>query len=319
MFVALSCPANKVNEHYRTPVQTVRRGAAFYPMIALRNGRFYVPPRGLAARALYERLFALMRDQGDKHLETKLGEALERLTGKVLRAAGHPPAIAGKKYDHPTIAKEFEFDLVVEEADQVILLECKMKALTRPARGLAALDALVDVTKSFVAALNQMVRHEIALRVLSPLPLKGGGELSLAGRDVERIVVTMLDHGSLQNRQFIRNIVRAFFGVELASPDPAVNKIVSKITAAVKELHASLTELAALHGVEFRKFLQRYEFGTAWLSVDQLALMIAGQTSLTNLLRRTRHITFQTGDLIDELASWHKMQIEAAKGKPSGA
>jgi hypothetical protein len=98
-----------------------------------------------------------------------------------------------------------------------------------------------------------------------------------------------------------------------------VNKIVSKISADVKELHTSLVALAALHDVGFGKFLQRYEFGTAWLSVDQLALMIAGQTRLTNLLRQTRHVTFQTADLIDELAHWHKMQIEAAKGKPGGA
>jgi hypothetical protein len=309
MLRKLSCSASQVNRQYHTPLQSVQRDAAFYPVVALRQGRYFVPPRGVAARGLYERLYALMRDQGDNDLENKYGFALERLTHKVLCAAGHPPTIANKFYNHPTRLKELEIDFVVEESDQVILLECKKKALTRPARGLATIDALADVTHSFIAALNQMLRHEIALRVTSRLTLTDGSTISLNRRKTERIAITLLDYGSLQNRQFVRNIVRAFFGVELASSDPVLHKKVSKITGEMKELHASLIELAAIEGVEFAEFLRRHEFGTAWLSVDQLALMIKGQTSLTGYLRQTRHITFQTGDLFNEFANWHKMQI----------
>ncbi len=316
MMVALSMPSDKINEGYRTPLQTEARDAPFYPLLKVGGDGFVLQPRGLAARALYERLCAMMRDVGDRGLADKLGLALELLAEKVLRAAGQAPSVVRQKYWHPTSNKKYEIDLALESDDQIVLIECKMKALTRAARSTATVQALVDLTKSFLAALLQAIRHEIALRSVPSLQLEGGGVISLNGRSVERIVLTMLDHGSLQNRLFIRNIVRAFFGAKLNSDDAGIADALTHINEGMVELQGYFTQLATLTGLPFEDFLRRHEFGTWWLSVDQLALITRGTPGLLEGLSPIRNVTFQTGDLMNELAYALRMRA-APNNQPS--
>lgn len=306
---SLAVPANQVNRDYRTPVQTPSRDAPFFPLIALPGGGYVLQPRGLAARGLYEQTVKLMRKTGGRRLNVKLGAVLERLAEKVLRETGHAPSVVGARYDHPTLGKSYEFDLAVETDHTLVLIECKMKALTRAARGLDTMGALSDFTKGYIETYAQLLRHEIALRVGSPLVLDNRPPLDLSGRKIQRIVLTMLDHGSLQNRQVLRNIIRAFANMTLSSEIPELAEPLDEINETVKEVYGHLATLAELAGQPFWDFMQGHEFGNWWLSVDQLALLAAGVGDLTEALAPIRHITFQTGDLMNEFAYAQDMAL----------
>jgi hypothetical protein len=216
-----------------------------------------IPPRGIAARALYERLYTLMRDVGDPRLEAKLGNALERLTARILENAGNKPSVVAGKYTYPTKRFEHELDLAVETDKHITLLECKRKALTNPARAGGTTDALIDLSRSFLDMFVQMTCHEIALRTKGSITFRDRTILSLAGRDTERIAVTMLDHGSLQNPIFIRGIVKSILTVQFGSDDPGVKKRLEALNQTIKELLANLKELSALADQEFPGFPPR--------------------------------------------------------------
>jgi hypothetical protein len=308
----LAVPVADLNAGYSTPLQTDHRIAPFFPLIAVRPNAFVLPPRGLAARGLYERFCTLMRDTRNRHLERKLGQAFEFLTEATLRAEGHEPSVVEGKYDHPTLHSEFEMDFAFESEEHVTLIECKLKALRRSSRGPAPLDALSDLTQSFLASQIQMARHEIALKTLAKIRFKNGQTLSLNGRKVERISLTMLDHGSLQDKLFTKGIIQDFVGVTLNSEDPRIAAGLGEFNADQLELQGLLQELARMEGEDFGRFLLNRSFGTWWLSVDQLALFARSAPSLPAALNSIRNITFQTGDIMSEYAQRQRMDREAA-------
>jgi hypothetical protein len=309
---AIAAPASEINRNYRTPQDTKERNAPTYPTIRVGVNRYLVPPRGIAARALYERLFTLMRDHSDPSLDTKLGRALERLTVMILENSQHKPAVEHKKYFFPGTHDQYEVDLAVESERHIHLLECKRKALTSRARAGALGDVLIDLSKSFLEMLIQMSRHEIALRSAGAIRFRDGTTLGLGGRDIERIAVTMLDHGSLQNHVFIHNLVRAIIETTVSSDDPTMERLLRPVNDAVQQLRVNLQELAGLTGEEFGAFLQRYGFGTWWLSIDQLAALLRTGTTLWDTLRPVRHISFQTGDLMSEFAGAQRLAEESS-------
>jgi hypothetical protein len=114
LLAALAVPSSMINRDYKTPVDTKSRDAPFFPIVDVGRDLYVIPPRGIAARALYERLYTLMRDAIDPRLETKLGNALERLTARILENAGNKPSVVAGKYSHPTKRFQRELDLAVE-------------------------------------------------------------------------------------------------------------------------------------------------------------------------------------------------------------
>ena len=304
---ALSISFKEVNREYSTPLDTKPRNAPLFPLIALGNNRYVIPPRGLAARALYERLFSLMREAADPQLGRKLGAALEGLTASILSNAGNIPSIVGGKYAYPNRRFRYDLDLAVETSQHIHLIECKRKALTNLARGGGTADALLDLSESFFDMLVQMTHHEIVLHTKGSLKFLDKTELLFGGREVERIAVTMLDHGSLQNPVFIRAVVRAILTTQFNSDDPAMTKRLEPLNQSIKKLLSNLQQLSTLTGFEFWEFLHRYSFGTWWLSVDQLAVLSEKDVSLWNVLRPIRNVIFQTGDMMNEFALAQKL------------
>jgi hypothetical protein len=151
---SLAIPAANLNQGYSTPRDTAQenRNSLYYPLFEITKDLFLIPPRCLAARALYERLYSLMCEAGprnkkqDGELENKIARALEKLAAQAIRLAGHVP-VSGKYVD-PDTCIEYDVDLAVETAERVFLIECKKKALTNKARAGETLNAITDLTAS---------------------------------------------------------------------------------------------------------------------------------------------------------------------------
>ena len=181
--------------------------------------------------------------------------------------------------------------------------------MTNLARGGGTADALLDLSGSFLDMLVQMTHHEIVLHTKGSIKFLDKKELALGGREVERIAVTMLDHGSLQNPIFIRGVVRAILTTQFNSDDPAMTKRLDPLNQSIKKLLSNLQQLATLTGLEFWEFLHRYSFGTWWLSIDQLAVLSEKDVDLWNVFRPIRSVIFQTGDIMNEFALAQKLGV----------
>jgi hypothetical protein len=112
----------------------------------------------------------------------------------------------------------------------------------------------------------------------------------------------MLDHGSLQNRMFLRNIIYALLWATVGSDVPEQNDKLQSVNKVIAELRSNFERLSTLYGQEFGKFLHQYTFDVWWLSIDQLAVLLQQREPLWQALRPIRHLVFGTGDLMAEFA-----------------
>jgi hypothetical protein len=222
LFEALSLPLSKLNSQYLTPLDTQKRNAPLNPFYSYSPELYLLPPRAILARGLYEGVCALLRKENPE-LENLLGEALEQMTADAIEQFGRRPVIVRQKYRVPGKRKRdapFEIDVIDLTDRHVFILECKKKALTNSARGGNTLAAALDFARGFLYPLVQTNRHESQLRNSEGLTLLNGETFKLDGRNLQRIAVTMTDHGSMQDRAFLRGMIATLWNSNLKSVDP---------------------------------------------------------------------------------------------------
>ncbi len=314
----LACPRGETNKAYQTPYDTEVRNAPNFPIFALELDRYFLPPRGLAARGLYERLASLIRSKAQPSLNNKLGAALEILTRKVLEAASIPVTHVSEKYRVPGLvkktARDRDTDVVSVVEGRITFVECKMKPLTTRSRGARTAPAIVDFIKAYLLPLTQAFRHEIALRRSGEIAFSSGRRLEWAHQKIDHCVITMLDHGSLQNAIFRKDMAAALLRVNLEERVVDGEKEKEQIRDCNRILtywRSAVLDLAALYDLSVDKFMQSVSFNTTWLSIDQLAVLIPGSSSLHDAMAPIRHITFGTGDLMNEFAASQQMHERA--------
>jgi hypothetical protein len=308
-FEACQIPAETMNKGYLTPLDTAHRKAPYFPIYRISEGLYVLPPRAIVGRALFERVFTLLREARVKDVENMMGKALELLTAEAVALTSGRIIAEGEKYKRDGQKKGEsppEIDVANETDARLFLFECKSKALTNASRGGNSLNALFDFAKAFLHPLIQANGHEIQLRSGGIEFLDGGG-IDLAGRAVERIAVSMTDHGSMQDRTFLRAILTSLWGARLVAPDAAlraqVNEFNDKYLARIQHGIEKICELS--NGPQDR-FLRMYLHDCCWLSIDQLFYLCRRKTDLREALSPLRAISFGTGDIMAELAEYDR-------------
>jgi hypothetical protein len=303
-FGALAIPVNQLNESYLVPIDTAKRNSPYYPIYKSSKDVFVLPPRGIAARALYERIYALLREASTPNLENRMGKALELLTAKAIALTGHNPAFVGAQYRLPGQAKKkapYEVDVAGETDKRVFLFECKKKSLTNAARAGNTLTTAVDFSQAFLQPLVQMNGHEAQLRS-GGITFLDGQVLKLKGRDIQRFAITMTDHGSMQDRMFLRAIVLGLWGAKLTSFDPALQTEADKVNEQLSKLAEGITAMAGQAGETLDKFARHYLRSSWWLAIDQLYFLCERAKDIWSAVSPLGGITFGTGDLMAEIA-----------------
>ena len=305
--------SDKINSGFVTPFDISYKNAGDFPLWDIGKGVFLVPPRSIAARALYQNIYALMRRADvDGRLEDKLGRALERLSSRVLQEHGEKISVQSGKYRHSRLNRLYEIDIAIETEPRIILVECKKKALTDASRTGNIPATLIDLSKSVVHTLEQMARHEIHLRDVGEVKCLNGQNIVLGSRSIERISVGFLDHGALQGRVLLENLIKTLMFSTVGTADPTVMKELQKVNARILNLKEYLTSLAEIDNEEISAFLHSWFFGNWWLSVDQLAIILDEGRSLWDALMRVRNIMFGTGGVLTEFSGRAKMEARAA-------
>jgi hypothetical protein len=299
---AVSLPASKVNQGYKSLQDNNNRNSFLFPIFKINPSTFLLQPKAIIGRALCERLFTLVRENKIKDHENKMGFALEDLTFRLLKNFGEEPSFdlyEGKySVDSNTC---LDMDIVVETPERIFLFECTKKSLTRAARRGDMNAVLKDLEGSFFKTLQQLARHEERLKKDGFIKLKNGQQINWNGRHIEKIALSLFDHGSIQGRDFIHPLMRLLPNITFKSDFTENKKTIDKINKRVVNYRNSIKNIIGDDEITAENHLHDFEMSTWWLSIDQLYYACYLGGGLWQGLERIRHISRRSGDFIWEM------------------
>lgn len=259
--------------------------------------------------ALFEAAFAALKSISPDPVIAKLrGDGTERLARQVLGKRGFRPSFENAEYDLGP-AEKGECDLVFEDEQNILLVECKAKALTRGAMTGAQGDALFDFAGGLFASQAQALRHERILRSRGTITFLDGRRLEFRDRRITRLTVTLADHGTLQNRWMLNTVYQALLSARVScSPDYPKKKQVNEFNANL-QMFQEETRLLLAAGHDIRA----HSLNAASTSIAQLDIILNGARSLDDVRQRLAlPITFSTFNVLLEHFKTEKMQRNAS-------
>ncbi|GEC14642.1 hypothetical protein NWI01_05340 [Nitrobacter winogradskyi] len=311
LFELLAIPLTKLNKGYALPIDTPHRNSPYFPLFKISGELYALPPRGMAARALFERIYKLLRDAEVDDLENRMGKALEHMAAEAVQLTGHPPAYFARAYRPAGQSHRrapLEIDLADESDEHIFFVECKKKQLTNDARAGNVLSAAVDLASAFLAPLIQINRHESQLRA-GGIRFLNGQNLALNGRRIQRLAITMTDHGSMQDRMFIRAFLVGLWGATFVTVNGKHQADVDRVNKKLRSVVDGITFLAEQDGGKFENFLKRYIGASWWLSIDQFTFLCERTRDLRIASAPVGSLIFGTGDLMSEIAHCARMGL----------
>ena len=304
-----------INAEYLLPHEQAKISFGCKPLIRL-GGDFLIADPSWCAPAFYEAIADRARAVLPGNVDTRIGLAAEQFVRDELRAHG-VPVLTGK---YRVDGKDGECDAVIEAADAIIIIEMKKKVLTRAARGGDTLKLLMDVAKSLLDAQIQAARHELALYRHETLTLRHAGGTDVVerrGRRIERIALTQLDFGALQDRRVISHVLRLLAGATVRSTDGEHGEEIAALEKTCRELLDVHTELATHRVVNPHDCF----FNCWFLSLGHLLVMLDNVSSAEDLKRElflTRNVTMGALDFYFEYAKGKELRAQADRwGAPA--
>lgn len=295
------CHINGVNQKITFPPKDTDVDAAFRPIVVV-NDEFFLQPPPMAARAILNAVIDWCRHtwpNSSKFDEEALGPMFEEFVRQKLFDRG--VTVLHGKYSLPWV--EGECDAVLETEKELIFFELKSKMLTREGRTGNDLVALADLGQALVRPQAQAMERHAALLKAGSLTLRansGGGKINLDGREVLKVSITRGDLGSLHDRQFLSQFLRAG---SIANFDAIHPKDQNKL----KDLKVWFGRLrSAAHSANEADFQSTFPYSRSWsLSVFQLLLILehtSDNESFSRELQRNRRVLFPMRDFYEEYA-----------------
>lgn len=297
--------AGSFSLNYLTPGDAGRAEMDFKPFFALPGAILAVTP-ALAAFAFYEATTRAIRNTRlVADFDGQVGHTIEAVVAEALRAKGFAVTVQGLKYSEPggpISVEKGECDVVVETDELIILIEMKKKPLRRVSMGGDAVAGLVDLSTSLFEAQAQLARHEHHLLTHGRIVFHDGSILEHRGRGIERIAMTWLDYGGLQDKTVLDKVFQGLMGREISAPG-----LTRKTAEAFADLNAHIAALSreAEALVELGKIPHALFINCWFFSVPQLLMIIDDVETPQALVKRLstlRHMSFQTLDLYRDFA-----------------
>lgn len=297
---ALSQPGKETNAKFKTPLDTAERTSTYFPILGGKGEPYRLQPRSIISRSFCERIGAFMREQKIRKLDEKLGNAHEKLTKEVLEKFGSNVTFFNAEY-RPKKGKQQECDVIVETSDRIYFIECKMKVLKGLSRSGSQLSILQDFNESFLKMMEQLTKHEAEILQNGEIEFVDeahkGQRLELKGREVERVAISLYDHGSSQDRAFLTECFNALIGAKFDATDESARKTVERSNELIDAIAQNLNVIQDYSDYVGNDFVRPYMFGTWWLSIDQLYYICHQKGGLSEGLNSIRSMTNMGGDL----------------------
>jgi hypothetical protein len=275
-----------VNAHYLSPFSATKADLMFKPLIQLGPNHLLLPATSLMGPAFYEATMGALRRFISAPAVDKLqGDGTERVVVGLFRRANFNPTFVAKKY--VDASGDGECDLVFESDAEILLVECKAKALTRGAMAGVHGDALLDFAGGMFAAQTQALRHERILRSVGHIEFIDGSRLEMRGRRITRLSVTLLDHGALQDKMTLANMFGAMLGANFkTTPGYAKSGQVDKLNRTLNDLRSEVGKLEAAG-----QHVNAQRLNAASLNVGQLEVILDGVADLEQFRKRVAQPT----------------------------
>lgn len=297
MLPFFSYKEEEVNKNYRSPFGTAGPDVIFKPLILLKGNNVVLPTASVLGPALFEATFAALTNiKTDREIDSLRGDGTERLANHIFVKHGFQATFDNAIYDLGNQGAG-ECDLVFEDEENIILVECKAKALTRGAMTGMQGDALLDFAGGLFASQAQALRHERILRSEGSIHFCDDTRLEFRNRHITRLTVTLLDHGSLQDRWMLRNVYNALLSAQVVC-DPGYTKE-NQVKKFNKYLRFFQEETRLLEATG--QHINAHPLNAASASVAQLDVLLENVNSLTEVRTRlSTCMTFSTYNVLLE-------------------
>jgi hypothetical protein len=293
----------QVNRDYNSPLAARSSDLMFRPLITGDGGTFIAPAASMVGPACYEVVAAGARAAlSTADVADLVGKGTERAVAALLRCRGLHPTFEGATYNEGGAADAGECDLVLEDGDNILLIECKGKPLTRATMAAEPGAAFLDYAGGVIASQVQALQHERLLHDKGEIVFDDGRCLRLDGRRVTRLSVTLLDHGSLQDRFLFMNLVAPLLRSRMNfDPEHPNRKRYREVNDELDTLRREMKGAERRTGSAWVAAL-----GAASLSFGQLATLLVEADSLAALIERVRKpATFGT---MNPLLEYHYLK-----------
>ena len=291
-------PRDGVNSGYLDPFGEQPRDHDRYVFFEAGDRRVVVLPPSLTAAAGCEAIFRLIWTSAERAAASDIvGDTIEKSVALACRA--HTARIWEKAPYHAEGAN-LEIDLAVRDGDEFVLFESKAKSLTAKARTGDEIALVADYTKSFLALLGQLVRHDRNIKHgLTPLTEDDDDPSALR---VTKVAVSPLSYGPASDHVLINALMHAIANARLdaVDRDPHRVQILEAFNKSVRQSVQLIDRIAPRQ--DGKVDMIRYLMGVFWLDLGQLLYALHRGRSLTDALSALRHLTFSTRDFWTEAA-----------------
>ena len=262
------------------------------------GGTTHVLPPALAAASACEVIFRHVRKRAGNEANDIVADIIE---GSVAIAClKHTPNV-WEKLKYCNGREGLEIDVAVREGQEIVLFEAKAKMLTSDARAGDMMKFLDDYTKSFLALLRQLVRHERNIKCGRTQLIDRSDDL--AALHVTKIAVSPLSFGPVSDCLLSNALMNAIAQARLTSADGNADRtaILDRFNSAIKACMDDIDEVAPRSNglVDLGGYMMR----VSWLDLGQLLYCLSRGRSVLNGVSALMHLTFGTRDFWSEVAS----------------
>lgn len=296
------CHKNGANQSLTFPPKDEDVDAAFRPLLAVGDALVMQPP-SIGARAVLNATMDWCRrawPKGGDFDADALGPMFEQFVRDKLSAKGMT-VLHG---DYDQAGDDSECDAVLETSNAVIFIELKSKLLTRKARSGDDVAALVDLAQAIVRPQAQAMSRHATLAKCGVLRWKSKGDkdqINLSGREVLKLSITRGDLGSLHDRPFLAQFLKAGSVADFETLDPKEQGRLKDLGRWFKKLKVAASTVG-----EGDYMNSPFPYSRCWsLSVFHLLLLLENTVdneTFSNELQRTRRIVTPLRDFYEEYA-----------------
>ena len=307
-----------VNAKYLDPFGARPRDQDRFVFFEAREDQAVVLPTSLTAAAGCEAIFRqIWGKEGRAGAGDIVGSTIEKAIAIACRAH---TAQVWENERYRAEGADLEIDVAVRDDQEIILFESKAKSLTSKSRTGDMMAFIDDYTKSFLALLVQLARHDRNIK-RGLTPLNRAVEDAHALR-VRKIAVSPLSYGPASDHVLTNALVHAIAAARLNSVDgdPDNKRILGEFNKSIERAMKIIDQVAPRQDGKID--MVRYLMGVSWLDLGQLLYSIHRGRSVTEGLSALSHLTFSTRDFWTEAAladrselskgNWHPLRTEKA-------
>ena len=280
----------EVNPGYLDPFGAYPRDQERFVFFEIGDGTALVLPPTLTAAAGCEAIFRRVWKRAKKAAKDNVADTIEK---SVAIACRKQTLCVSEKLHYFVHKHRFEMDVAVRDGPNIVLFEAKAKMLTACARTGDMMTFLSVYTNSFLALLQQLVRHDHNIK-LGLTPMTDPGE-DLAALRITKITVSPLSFGPASDHLLSNALMNAIANAELVSAKstPERNEVLNEFNRAIRACMEDIDQIAPRSDGQID--LGHYMMRVSWFDLGQLLYCLSRRRSVVDAVSALMHLRSTPG------------------------